>query len=501
MTDPEVRPRDYLTIADLVSMPQLGLRLVGGHKGSGNSVLWTHTSELEDPGPWLEGGELLIVNGFGVPADAEGQVDYVTRLAHHRLAGLVVSVKAPDLTEEMLEAADRLDFPVLRVPREVPFIELSYLVANASERSARGRLSRHLRIFETLRFRNSVQSNVVEVYSQLEQVSGYRLALLTPAQHPLLADWPWVPDDLQLPDPHSAADLQVIEDGYVLPLLVDSRVTAYLVGKAHSGAVPGGLASLQHVGTLAALDAIDDQRRREALHREGSAMFSRALDGDGSPEEFANRFRAAGVDVIKGFRVLALGEQIDAGDEIEVRDWLADRALPHLLLREEVLLAVVGHEAEDELDALTTELGVQIGASPPAYDLNDVPRLRRQALWALNIARDSGGAGIVRAEHESGLARWINPDLETLRHLATATLAPLRTHDAEYGSELVHTLTVYFQHQGRLRVAAGALFVHEHTLSYRLKRIEQLTGRSLKAYRDTFELWLAVEMKYLVDEA
>ena len=48
--------------------------------------------------------------------------------------------------------------------------------------------------------------------------------------------------------------------------------------------------------------------------------------------------------------------------------------------------------------------------------------------------------------------------------------------------------------------AAAELYVHEHTLSYRLKRIEQLTGRSLKTYRDTFELWLAVEMSYLVNE-
>lgn len=501
MTAPETKVRDYLTIADLTSMPQLGLRLVGGRGGAGNSVLWTHTSELEDPGPWLEGGELLIVNGFGIPADAEGQVDYVTRLAHHRLAGLVVSVKAPDLTEEMLEAANRLDFPVLRVPREVPFIELSYLVANASERSARGRLSRHLRIFETLRFRNSVQSNLVEVYSQLEQVSGYRLALVTPAQHPLLAEWPWVPEDLELPDQGSPPDLQVVEDGYVLPLLVDSRVTAYLVGKEHSGAVPGGLAALQHVGTLAALDAIDDQRRREALHREGSALLSRALDGDGSIEELTERFGVVGVVVTKGFRVLALGEQADSVDEIEVRDWLADRALPHLLLREDSLVAVVGHEIEDELDALCAGLGVHIGASAAAYDLNDLSRLRRQALWALNLAHDSAQAGIVRADQESGLARWITPDVETLRQLATATLGPLRTHDADYGSELVHTLTVYFQHQGRLRPAAAELFVHEHTLSYRLKRIEQLTGRSLKVYRDAFELWLAVEMKYLVDEA
>lgn len=500
MNSPETPKREYLTIADLVAMPHLGLRLVAGQDGAGSSVLWTHTSELDDPGPWLEGGELLIVNGFGIPADPAGQVSYVTRLAHHRLAGLVVSVKAPELTDEMLDAANRLGFPVLRVPRQVPFIELSYLVANASERSARGRLSRHLRIFETLRFRNSLRSNAAEVYAQLEQVSGYRLALVTPAGLPLLADWTWVPDGLELPAPRGPQDLQVIPDGYVLPLFVDSRVTAYLVGKEHPEAVPGGLAALQHVGTLAALDAIDDQRRREALHREGSALLSRAVDGDGSDGELEAGFKAAGIDVAAGFRFLALDERPpESVSDTEVRDWLADRALPHLLLREDSLLAIVGHD-DEALQALSVGLDMHVGASPPAHDLGELSRLRRQALWALSIARDSPSAGVVLAEEEAGLARWITPDGETLRHLAIATLGPLRKHDAECGSDLVHTLTVFFQHQGRLRPAAAELYVHEHTLSYRLKRIEQLTGRSLKTYRDTFELWLAVEMSYLVNE-
>ncbi len=38
--------------------------VVAGKSGLGRRIEWTHVSELPDPGPWLEGGELLIVNGF-----------------------------------------------------------------------------------------------------------------------------------------------------------------------------------------------------------------------------------------------------------------------------------------------------------------------------------------------------------------------------------------------------------------------------------------------------
>lgn len=490
--------RDYLTIADLVAMPQLGLQLVGGHEATANPVLWTHVSELSDPGPWLEGGELLIVNGFGIPQSPADQVEYVSRLAHHRLAGLVIGVKAPDITQEMLDEADRLRFPVLRIPRHVPFIDLSYLVANASEQSARGRLSRHLRIFETLRFRNGTESNTAEVYSQLEQVSGYRLALLTSAGRPLLSAWPWVPEDLDRQQLQGVAELQMIPGGYVLPLFVGSRATAYLVGKEHEDAAPGGLAALQHVGTLAALDAIDDQRRREVVHRHGSALLAVAIDGEVEKNELEARFSEVGLEVGAGLRFLAFGAASDGVGEIEVRDWLTDRGHPHLLRRRGTLFAVVGCD-DGELRSLAADLGTHVGVSSRLTDLDDLPRMRRQALWSLGLAEEESDAAAMFAEDQLDLARWLNPDAETVKYLADGTLHPIKQHDEEYGTELLHTLSVYFQNQGSRRKAAAQLFVHEHTLTYRLRRIEQLTGRNLKNYRDAFELWLAVESRSLME--
>jgi purine catabolism regulator len=490
--------RDNLTISDLVAMPHLGLQLIAGSEATANPVLWTHVSELSDPGPWLEGGELLIVNGLGIPPDSKGQVEYVARLAHHRLAGLVVSVRAPSLSRECLDEADRLSFPVLRLPHQVPFIELSYLVANASDRSARGRLTQHLRIFETLRLRNSDQSNVSEIYSRLERVSGYRLALVSPAGRPLLSDWRWVPDDLEPGHLDGSANVQVIPGGYVLPLFVGNRVTAHLVGKEDKEATPGGLAALQHVSSIAALDAMDDQRRRETVHRQGSALLLSALNEDAKIEELEGRFLEAGLVPSRGMRFLAIEGGTGEGTETGVRDWLADRDIPHLLLKRDSLLAVVDC-GEGVLKALAAGLDIAVGVSEPSPELGELPRMQRQALWSLSLAGECSEGSVILAEQQLGLARWLNPDVETMTQLADGLLRPIRQHDDERGTELLYTLSVYFRHQGRLRPAAARLFVHEHTLSYRLKRIEQLTGRNLKSYRDAFELWLALEASSLIE--
>ena len=61
---------------------------------------------------------------------------------------------------------------------------------------------------------------------------------------------------------------------------------------------------------------------------------------------------------------------------------------------------------------------------------------------------------------------------------------------SEGARELIHTLQVYFAHNGNLSQAAEALFVHRNTLIYRMDRIASLTGANL----DDPEIRLAMQL-------
>ena len=74
-----------LPLRDLLR--ELELPIVAGEAGLDRPVRWVHISELEDPTPWLSGGELLLTTGLQL-GDAAQQRAYVTRLARHGLAGL-----------------------------------------------------------------------------------------------------------------------------------------------------------------------------------------------------------------------------------------------------------------------------------------------------------------------------------------------------------------------------------------------------------------------------
>ena len=62
----------------------------------------------------------------------------------------------------------------------------------------------------------------------------------------------------------------------------------------------------------------------------------------------------------------------------------------------------------------------------------------------------------------------------------------------------VRSLDVFIEHNGHWEKAANALYCHRHTLRYRIRRVEQLTGRDFcNARRDRIEFWLALRGREL----
>jgi purine catabolism regulator len=78
------------------------------------------------------------------------------------------------------------------------------------------------------------------------------------------------------------------------------------------------------------------------------------------------------------------------------------------------------------------------------------------------------------------------------------TIGPLRRHDAERGTDYVTTLEVWLELDRSWQRAADALAIHKQTLGYRLRRIEELTGRGLTSTQDLATWWLGVRAQRLL---
>src|SRR5438874_6652458 len=76
-----------LSVGDLLRTTNLDLRLVAGSAGLSNRIRWAHVSELQDPTPWVRGGELLLTTGMSIGSTPARQRAYLRRLIEADISG------------------------------------------------------------------------------------------------------------------------------------------------------------------------------------------------------------------------------------------------------------------------------------------------------------------------------------------------------------------------------------------------------------------------------
>jgi purine catabolism regulator len=89
-------------------------------------------------------------------------------------------------------------------------------------------------------------------------------------------------------------------------------------------------------------------------------------------------------------------------------------------------------------------------------------------------------------------------DDEALRLFCDSILGAIEASEGHYGGELMRSLEAFIEENGQWERAARRLYCHRHTLRYRIRRVEELTGRDLSSARDRIEFWLALRGRELV---
>ncbi|MCM1938096.1 helix-turn-helix domain-containing protein [Streptomyces sp. G3] len=133
--------------------------------------------------------------------------------------------------------------------------------------------------------------------------------------------------------------------------------------------------------------------------------------------------------------------------------------------------------------------GLRIGVGSPVEGLAAVGDARRLADTALDICPAAGGT--VRLADQLPAALVVSsPELG--RALAEKVLGPLLRLEPADREVLLDTLTTWLECDGSAQRAGERLYCHRNTVLNRLRRCEQLTGRSLARPADVVEFSLAL---------
>ena len=470
-----------LTVRDIVELPALGLSVAAGGDSLDREVTWIHVSELSDPTPWLEGGELLVTTGIGIGASAPARRAYLQRLASHGLSGLAFGTGFghDSVPRPLVDEAERLGFPILVVPYEVPFIAITKAVATSLGNERLARLEHALVVHEQL------SATVLEG-------RGVQALLAVLCEH-VGCSARLVDERGRVLGERHGQGRRDFADAFELPVVAGGE-TARLTIAADNAMTEEDLLVLHHARTALAFELSRRRAVSSAELRLAGDLIDDLLNDRLDEREITRRLVAFGLDPERTYAGLLIagaeGESAEATRVAAARE-IESHGEPHLsAARRERAAFLVAVDDESAARALAEAVVERLPAARAGVGRPASGRGLGKSLLEARASLD-GATGPVATYRDLG-------SLELLLGLPGAALEAFVDRvlgPAAALERLVESLTALLDSGCRWSEAADSLGIHRHTLRYRMEQLRKQTGRHPDDPVQRMELWLAIRAR------
>ncbi|MEO8093097.1 MAG: PucR family transcriptional regulator ligand-binding domain-containing protein [bacterium] len=518
-----------LTVGSLAE--ECGLTLAAGDEAADRDIRWVHISELEDPTRWLSGGELLLTTGIQLTTAAK-QRRFVELLDANGLAGLGVGVGFgfKRLPKVIVDEAARRDLPLFEVPYEMPFIAITEHAFGRLVNEQYDVLQRAGQVHERLERLVIEGRGLEQVLGSIATAAGGAALVLDGGGRELARDGNGGgPSDeairqiaAELAGRQGSSQVAAFAPeaaelaGRALVVPVSGRSNASPLAWLVVISEPGDLGEFERLmarqaAMVVGLELMRERVVRETERRLAGDLLAEALSGRLDPEELIGRLRPFGIGEEAAVLVFDLAEPHAAEADAEAR--MAEIGVPALVATSgasgrPLLCAVVGGDGVEPTELAGRLREALLGAHGPvraaASRRCPVGSLRRafhEARCALEATSLSNGDAPDVASHDDLGAFTLLlalQDDDALRAYSDGLLDPIERTEGAYGGELLRSLEAFIENNGNWERAARTLYCHRHTLRYRIRKVEELTGRDLGRATDRIELWLALRARELV---
>ncbi|GAA4343577.1 PucR family transcriptional regulator [Pigmentiphaga soli] len=507
--------------------------LVAGRAAVSNEVRWVHIVDLPDIVDWVDAGQLLLTTGYHWPAAPARQSRLVEQLHAKGLAGVVLAVPnaLPHFPAASRKAADRVGLPLLELPWEVPFSQITEQIHVRIIRDQGALIERSESIHRALTNAAASIESLQKLAAILADLLGRDVCFIS---H----------DGLLL----GAADMGAARQAHERRYLREARARHGTLPPGAGNApfwieampergfarrlgcpivVHGGQAALvwlddgphplgeldvraaEHAAIVAALHLSHAEALRVQEERLGYTLLESLLDGSFKESEAAlERARLRGWDPRAPYRVcLALHDEtlplsrpgflrIEAWTE-RLRQALGARGVPAVLFASanQVHFLLPQDQSPEALWQAVRGKGVGMAVSRPGTGARGVAAAGADLQALLPLL----APGRLVPFEEVTLPRALMGDADARRMLIERRLGPLRA-GAKNGF-LFDTLAALADEGFHLAATAQRLGLHISSLRYRVGRIAALLGVDLEDPAQRFELQVALAMQRLEHDA
>jgi DNA-binding PucR family transcriptional regulator len=460
-------------VVDLLLEPSLQLRLQTPSTEARLAIEMSGCSptELMDPAPFLDPHALLLTSGIAMNFSEERTWDaFVERLAKVPVAAIAFATGMAHrvLPPGLVTACSSYDVPLLEVPSVVPPLQVDRYVESVMQAERLAVVNRGWTLADECARLANQGAEVVTLLATVFQTVRAPLAVYD-AYGTVIAQYPevvsWAPGISKKPRPGVLS----------IPLPMGLNNPCHLAVRQNDSDIP--LASL--LGPVASIIALQLNRSvvvDASRHQEIKLLVTLCESWE----------EATHTDVTKAFQALGLDRRsettllvADMSGEFAATSWQLRVALHDTFHTVRVTefddrLFAFAQLPREPFDAVTGRLlGIHsrqpLVLKTPTTSLDE---LRLSVVHAIDMV---GQIERPQLAPELGLAAVVTATAgRGARGAAHRFLGPLIQHDTERSSKLVDTLRVYLRHNGQPSRTCDALFIHRNSLSYRLRKIENL---------------------------
>ena len=510
------------------------MKLLCGEKGLDREVKDIRIIEIEDMEQYLTGGEMLITSFQVYLSCSDREVEqHFEDLVKSDISGFIVKKREEDDSTgkrlKLLEKhCEKYEIPLVEIPEDLYYWEIiRYVMTQVFDKDT-ARL-KYFKIthdnFNIVTLKNNGSSYTVrDIIEFLSTMIGNPVALYYSNLDCLIStntdDSKLIlSDEIQPYKPDFITKFQYMKQmkencvQYVVKIGILNEVEGYITITEENRelteldymAIENAIINLQYEFlSVFAQNELKKKYQRDVIHN--------ILNGLLSPKEMAEAAAQLGMKESDTYRVVAFHtitknvqrkytkEQLHEVGVIEgelmqlLPDALIYRNMDQIVMIQQVdsnqteleyqkkmeeIEAVIQRIILHRKKAIDFQIG--IGRSVKGYQrLKESYHEASQAIKYIEIVRLVTGDKNKSVVHYSNLGFFQIfgeiDDMTELERYIPETLKKLYEYDDEHKGELIPTLQMFLSNNQSIRKTAGAMFVHYRTISYRMKKIKEITG-------------------------
>ncbi len=500
-------------------------QVVAGHGGLQRAIRWTHIIDNVEVLSWVRPGDLLLTTAFALKDNPNSEMVMIEELASKGIAGMLVSIGRyiREIPADTISAADRLGFPIVTIPWEVPLVEVTHAIHERiiGEQYELTEQLYHIhkvlsqlvlegggldalakRLSELLLCSVTIEDHAfrLQAYASQERTDEARLNSIRTgftskeiidhlAASGLLDDLKSDSKPLRVPP---APALGLTLERIIAPILVGDELYGYIwvIAGAH-GLNELDFLAIERAAHIAALILSHDRAVFAAEQRIKARLVENLMDPHGvhNPIDLHQVLQQFGLHA--GYRVVILeppsATQNRMAQVVKLAEQImTDCNLPGAALEwgQRLLLILSSTHDPDPVETAkilierSSAIGIQLtaGLSAPTEEASRVRDSYHEAMQALQTGAALGKSGKVWCFDRLGYLPWLSslPLEMRMKNPYLNCIGAIARHDQENGSAFIETLQTYLDHGLNAAETAQALFIHRNTLLKRLNRMQEL---------------------------